>query len=143
MKKVLSATCFICVILLACNSNGGNEKSKVVSSADTMAKAARNDTAQHITITKDASQKEIVNDSIGNKILGIWALVGMENASFIIEKKKITYPETNASYKYFLVKDSMRIKFDGYDGNYLVKTRGADTLVLVGDEEQIYFRFKK
>jgi hypothetical protein len=64
-------------------------------------------------------------------------------ATFVITKDKITYPDQNAAYKYSLVDDSMHIKFDGYDGNYLVQTKGSDTLVLVGDERQIYYRFKR
>jgi hypothetical protein len=77
------------------------------------------------------------------KILGIWAFVGDENATFVIENDKITYPDHNASYKYVIANDSIHIKFDGYYGNYLVTTRGVDTLVLVGDEQQVYYRFKK
>jgi hypothetical protein len=71
------------------------------------------------------------------------AAIGEENATFVIAKDKITYPDQNATYKHALVNDSMHIKFDGYEGNYLVKTKGSDTLVLMGDEQQIYYRFKK
>jgi len=78
-----------------------------------------------------------------DKILGAWAAVGDENATFVIGKGKITYPDHNASYQYVLTNDSLHIKFEGYDGNYLVKMRGSDSLVLIGDERQVFYRFKK
>jgi hypothetical protein len=88
-----------------------------------------------------ADYKNSLSDNV--RILGIWAFVGDENASFVIEKDKITYPDHNASYKYVIANDSIHIKFDGFDGNYLVRTKGMDPLVLTGDEQQVYYRFKK
>jgi len=106
-------------------------------------KAIKNDTSSHSVVTESGAQKAETDNNMKDKILGTWSFVGDENATFIIAKDKITYPDKNASYKYIVKNDSILIKFDGFDGNYLVKTRGADTLILKGDEEQVYYRFKK
>jgi hypothetical protein len=142
-KKVLLGFSFVYNILLSCNDMNGKKREVYYSGDTTAGKIVKMDTARRIAIANDTSQKAVGKDNTGNRILGIWAAVGDENASFIIEKNKITYPDQNASFKYFLLKDSIKIKFDGFDGNYLVKTRGADTLVLAGDEEQVFCRFKK
>lgn len=140
MKKVFFTTCFLCLAFIACNSVSSQRKESI---SDTV-KTSTGNIPKPDSLTNNATQKEVVNNnSIRDKILGIWAFVGDENATFVIDKDKITYPDQNASYKYFLTNDSLHIKFDGYDGNYLVKARGADTLVLVGDEQQVYYRFKK
>jgi hypothetical protein len=34
------------------------------------------------------------------------------------------------------------LKFDGYNGSYKIDLIGLDTLILVGDEKQVYVRFK-
>ena len=93
---------------------------------------------------KDTPAKgKITGTALKSKIEGIWAYIGEENATFVIEDSTIFYPDHGATYKYFLAGDSLKIKFDDYDGNYLVKMRGPDTLVTTGDEEHVYFRFKK
>ena len=81
--------------------------------------------------------------AIIEKILGIWGIVGDENASFDIQKNKFFYPESSKSYKYKIVNDSLKIKYDDYEGAFLIKMKGKDTLVLIGDEEQTYYRFKR
>lgn len=139
MKKLSFVICF-CTVLVACNNKGKQEKETL---SDTSEKPPKADTIVHARLTNDSSQKETVGNGIRDKILGIWAAVGDENATFVIDKDKITYPDQNASYKYTLVNDSMHIKFNGYDGHYLIKTRGSDSLILVGYEQQVYYRFKK
>ena len=119
----------MCIVFLACTGGENHEKGV---SAGTSIMAVKSDTAR----------KKVMDNRVGDKILGIWAYAGDENATFVIAKGKITYPDQNASYKYILTGDSLRIKFPGYEGNYLVKTRGADTLVLKGEDEQVYYRFK-
>lgn len=128
--------------IVACDSN---YKSKQGSYAlvDTSSKQQKADTVIYAHPVSDSSQKKMGSNSISDRILGIWAAIGDENATFVIDKSKITYPDQNASYEYTLVNDSMHIKFDSYDGNYLVKMKSLDTLILVGDEQQIYYRFKK
>lgn len=80
---------------------------------------------------------------ISEKILGIWGLVGDENSNFDIQKNKITYTELFKSYKYKIVNDSLKIKYDDYEGAFLITMKGKDTLILSGDEEQVYHRIKK
>lgn len=140
MKKKIIATYFICMALIACNGKANHEKEGLV---DTGPRVSKKDTPRITTVTKDTSRKEAINHAVSDKIVGIWAFVGDENATFVIAKDKITYPDQNASYRYVLKNDSIHIKFDGYDGNYLVKTIGTDTLVLAGDDQQVYYRFKK
>lgn len=78
-----------------------------------------------------------------DEILGTWAAEGQQNATFIIQKNKIVYPDQNHSYKYALENNRIKIKYDGFDGNYAVIKQSADTLVFVGNEKQVYYRFKK
>ena len=140
MKKILSAFCLSCIIFLACNNERNQGKDRLV---DTTGSAIKKDRSSRAVIAESGAQKTETDNDMRDKILGIWSFVGDENATFVIAKDKITYPDKNASYKYILRNDSILIKFDGFDGNYLVKTRGADTLILKGDEEQVYYRFKK
>jgi len=91
----------------------------------------------------EASLKNKRSDDVADKMLGIWASVGDENASFAIDKDSIFYPDHNGKYKYIFRNDSLHIKFDDYDGHYLVRMRGADTLVLVADEQNVFYRFDK
>jgi len=76
-------------------------------------------------------------------LLGIWAAVGEENASFVIDGKKITYPQSFKSFYYFLHKDSLTIQYDDFQETYLVRIRPTDTLILIGNEKQVFYRFKK
>jgi hypothetical protein len=75
---------------------------------------------------------------VKTKILGTWALAGMENASFVIEKDSISYPETFTSYKYSIFNDSIKIAYDDYVGSFSIEMKGLDTLIMKGDEQQIY-----
>src|SRR6516225_1362455 len=67
-----------------------------------------------------------------SKIMGTWASIGDQRATFVIDMSKIFYPDQNQSYSYRLFKDSIRIKYDDLEVNYLVRTKGSDTLILVG-----------
>lgn len=141
MKKILLAI-NISAFFLSCN-NDTNSISKSKTTADSVNainKSTMVDTS--FKNLKDTVVKQQPNNELANKIIGAWAFVGTENSSFVIEKKKIYYPETFASYKYLLVKDSVKIKYDDYTGSYLVKMKGLDTLILISDEEQIYYRLK-
>ncbi|MBS1664785.1 MAG: hypothetical protein JST68_27310 [Bacteroidetes bacterium] len=88
------------------------------------------------------SGKEAVAAPIEVRMLGTWAAIGEPNATFVITKDSIFYPDHNKTYKYVLSHDSMHIQFDDYDGDYLVKMRGKDTLVLMEGEPNVYYRFK-
>jgi len=76
-----------------------------------------------------------------SRIKGIWAIVGDENATFVIKDSTIFYPDQNGTYKYSLKGDSIKIKYEGFVGRFLIRMRGNDTLVTKGDEETVYFRF--
>lgn len=97
-----------------------------------------------IKISKiDSGQK--TSSTINNSVIGIWWDVKGDNpsASFEIQKDKMYYPELFKSYKYKVVNDSLKIKYDDYEGSFLVRMKGNATLILVGDEEQKYYRGKK
>lgn len=53
------------------------------------------------------------------------------------------YPEFSRSYNYQIIGDSMKISYDDYEELFAFKMRGKDTLVLTGDDEQVYYRFTK
>lgn len=93
------------------------------------------------TVVRGANQHEtsIANTKPGN-ILGVWKLTGEENSSFVIEEKEIVYPDFNSNYKYEVKGDSLKIKFQGYEGAYQIEFNGPDTLILIGDEKQVYYR---
>jgi len=76
-------------------------------------------------------------------LLGVWAAVGDENASFVIDGKKISYPQSFRSYPYLLHKDTLTIQYDDYKLVSLVRFRSKDTLILTADEKQVFYRFKK
>jgi len=92
-----------------------------------------------------ATQKHAIKTepkALSEKISGAWTLVGEENATFLIEKNKIYYPETVTAYDYQLTDDFIKVNYDGYVGAYQVEMKGEDTLVLKDEEEQIYYRMK-
>jgi hypothetical protein len=142
MKKILLVIIFY-FFLLSCGDTNGTKKQDEKNSkrVNSVTKKPVTDTNAISINTSIRAQKP--STDLATRIIGTWALIGSENASFDIEKKEINYPETFTSYKYSLVNDSIRIKYDNYTGNYLIRMRGSDTLVLIGDEEQVYFRFKE
>ncbi|WEK35401.1 MAG: hypothetical protein P0Y53_23155 [Candidatus Pseudobacter hemicellulosilyticus] len=139
MKRVI-VVFFICVVAQSCGNN--SQHTSPGSPSVIPEKTAKPDTGQHNQIAAD-SLPDNKADNLNNKVLGTWALLGEENATFVIEKKKINYPETFTSYNYSISKDSIHIKYDDYTGSYLIKFKGADTMVLLGDEEQVYYRFSR
>ena len=141
MKKILLFS--ICNYTLSCNNIKSSKQDLPISDSLNVTKqTVSRDTNSISTPIKNYKKEESKND-LKDKILGTWALIGIEDASFVIEKKKINYPETFTSYKYSIDQDSIKIKYDDYVGSYLIKFRGEDTLVLIGDEEQVYYRIKK
>lgn len=140
MKNILFVVSLY-AFLISCNDTNSASESQIINdSVNTKRQSVVADTSN--VVIKDTIKRSQPKSDLANNILGTWALVGMENASFVIEKKKITYPETFTSYKYSLVNDSIKIKYDDYTGSYLIKMNGSDTLILVGDEQQIFYRFK-
>jgi hypothetical protein len=98
--------------------------------------------SQRTTTSKDRPSLKEVTDELAAGILGTWAMVGMENASFVIETNNIVYPESSASYRYSLVNDTLKIQYDDYVGSFAIKLKNKDTMLLSGTEEQVYYRFK-
>jgi hypothetical protein len=146
MKKLLPVIYSSCVLFAACKEGG--DRDKAVATKDsvavkvTIAKTPAKDTIKPVLAVADTTRKDPVDKGLKDKILGLWAAVGDENATFEIGKDKITYPDQNAAYKYVVSGDSIHIRFDGFSGDYKVRKKGGDTLVFVGDEEQVYYRFK-
>jgi len=142
MKNIVLALGLVTSLIVSCNDQSNSVSTQPTSdTSSTQKQVAVADT--NGKVIKDTMQKQQANGELAGKLFGTWAQVGMENAAFVIEKKKITYPETFKSYKYSLLSDSIKIKYDDYTGSYAVKMRGADTLVLTGDEETVYYRVKK
>jgi hypothetical protein len=76
-------------------------------------------------------------------VLGVWAGPADENASFVIKEGSIYYPDHFKEYKYKLEHDSIKIEYGDYEGAFAIKMNGTDTLILSGDERQVFYRFKK
>jgi len=73
---------------------------------------------------------------------GNWAAVGEDNVCFIFKGKKVIYPDSFKSYPYFLSGDTLTIQYDDYQGISLVRIHLPDTLILISDERQVFYRFK-
>ena len=98
-------------------------------------------------LTQDTSvprRKSNVNPKYSTKtdVLGAWAAVGDENASFLIQKDRVIYPEDTKKYTYEIIKDSIRFNYGGYKVTCKLEFRGKDTLVLKGYDTTVYYRFK-
>ena len=142
MNKIILVISFYAFILSCTDTNGTKQQSEISSdSVSTVTKISLTDT--NVAGKKTSIQTREPSNDLATRILGTWALIGGENASFVIEKKAINYPETFTSYKYSLINDSIKIRYDDYIGSYLLRMKGPDTLILSGDEEQVYCRFKK
>jgi len=74
---------------------------------------------------------------------GIWAAVGEGNASFVIKGSRINYPQSSRTYPFSLSRDTLIIQYDDYQGRFQVRLHTRDTLILIGDEKQFFYRFKK
>jgi len=141
MKKILLIFS-IYTGLTSCNDTGSAVRGKSETDSIGISKTKQSVTPDTNKATRDTVQIKQTKNELAHKILGTWAFVGTENATFVIEEKGIYYPETFASYKYMVVGDSIKIHYDGYVGSYLIKMSSPDTLILRGDEEQVYYRFK-
>ena len=80
---------------------------------------------------------------LADKIQGIWGISGEETASFVIREDKIIYPEIDAGYRYSLKNDSIKIKYDEDERVFALHIQGPDTLILTGNEKQVYYRYKE
>jgi hypothetical protein len=144
MKKIVLISIIVFTLQACGEENGNTEINKDTTAAFNSATTldttkTLKDTVTTVLKLDTLQQKGTIND----KLLGFWALLDDENASFEIKKGKIFYPEFSKSYKYQIIGDSMKIKYDDYEDMFAFKMRGIDTLVLTGDDEQVYYRFKK
>jgi len=130
MKRTIVIAVF-CVIMACNNSPETNNKHKV----------SKTNTVKRETslVKKRIIDKTDVNDNL----VGIWTKSPNENATFKIDKTTFYYPEHDASYKYKLKKDSVKVFYDDFEGSYAVKFKGKDTLILNGEDgESVFYRMK-
>jgi hypothetical protein len=70
-------------------------------------------------------------------------LSGYKNATFEITKGTFYYPEHSSSYQYKVVGDSIKVKYDDYEGTFAFKFNGNNKLTLTGDDgKNVYSRIK-
>jgi len=81
--------------------------------------------------------------SLVDKIQGIWGMPGDETASFVIREDRIIYPEIDAGYRYYLKKDSIKIKYGEGEQVFALHIEHPDTLILTGNERRVYYRYKE
>lgn len=118
--------------LAACNGNPEKEYSPGDSTTVKPTPASADKPTQPSREAKESTQ-----------LLGIWGKSEDENASFQILKDSIYYPEHDAYYHYKITGDSIRIKYDDYEGSFNFRFKGNDTLILNGMYgEQTYIRRK-
>jgi hypothetical protein len=132
-------------IVISCGGSSSNDrtatrqsvKTDSVKSLITLAKA------NHNTVSRQ--KKSVVKNGIDvlKKLIGVWALSGDKNTTFEITKSAFYYPEHSSSYKYQVVQDSIKVKYDDYEGTFAFKFNGNDILTLTGDDgENVYRRMK-
>lgn len=143
MRKMLVVVS-LCILLVNCNEGNGASEAPVATDTSVSEKRVQADTGS--IAVKDTAKvpAEILpaSSDIEKKILGVWARPGAENANFVIQKKKIFYPDHNKSYPYTIVNERIKIKYDDYTDSFLIKLQGADTLILAGETDHTYYRFK-
>src|SRR4051812_34083639 len=112
--------------MLSCNSNSSNSttgqqaKQKSVSLKST----TRIYGGKKDSVTGQEKQIDKVDeDDIFKKLIGTWTLKEGKNAIFEISKSTFYYPEHSMSYKYTIVGDSIKIKYDDFEGNFLLNLR--------------------
>jgi hypothetical protein len=87
---------------------------------------------------------KVIEQPLNNPAIlqGIWAAVGEDNASFVIKGSRINYPQSFRTYPFSLSRDTLVIQYDDYQGKFQVRIHTKDTLILIGDEKQFFYRFK-
>jgi hypothetical protein len=76
-------------------------------------------------------------------IIGIWTDGQTENATFQITDDSIYYVDSNQSFAYRILGDSITIKFDGFDDAFKIERATKDSLILsMNNERSIFWRFK-
>ena len=76
-------------------------------------------------------------------IIGIWTDGQTENATFQITDDSIYYVDSNQSFAYRILGDSITIKFDGFDDVFKIEKATKDSLILSkNNEKSIFWQFK-
>ena len=129
MKK--SILILFLAILSACNGVNTNKGQNT----DPINKEKK-DTAEN-TATKNSKQ---IDTSL---LYGVWSIVGETNATFVMDKSTIFYPDNSAKYNYVIAGDSVKIYYEAPE-KFCVKFSGKDTMTLTGEDGPAkYYRFKK
>jgi hypothetical protein len=133
-------------IMLSCNNNSSDRtasqqeerKSDSIKSTTTLSVAKKDS-----IISQEKPIDKVDKNDISQKLIGTWTLKEGENATFEISKSTFYYPEHSTSYKYKIVGDSIKIKYDDFEGSFAFKFKTNDILVLTGDDgENTYHRIK-
>jgi hypothetical protein len=80
--------------------------------------------------------------STKSDVIGTWRHVGDDSMTFDIQKDGILYPDFTETNKYEIIKDSIKIDYNGYKEICKVELKGNDTLVLSGHDTTVYYRIK-
>jgi len=123
----------------------------VILSACNQAKTAKNvqqipklPQISNVESTKKDTITTVSKDHHPDSLLGLWAAVGENNATFKIKKSSIFYVDNNQTFKYAVNNDSIKIFYEDGPENFQFKLAGADTLILTGlDGPSKFYRFKK
>jgi hypothetical protein len=91
---------------------------------------------------KQSSLNNSVNLVKKPTIIGIWTDGQTENATFQITDDSIYYVDSNQSFAYRILGDSITIKFDGFDDSFKIERATKDSLILSKNyEKSIFWRF--
>jgi hypothetical protein len=135
MRKSKLLFLMMVTLLPACNCNKEkNEKNvnvPIINKIDT-----------HIVDKSIPSTKS----NLQQRLNGVWIIKDSEtgNANFLLKDSLIYYPETNSSYYFKIVGDTLVVKYDDYIQHLHFKFHGNDTLVLNGEDgPNTFLRVKK
>jgi len=141
MKKLF----FILVLfsLFSCNNNSSKRISNLKEESDSVRAKTISVAKKDSAIGKEKLKEKVDDNDLSKKLIGTWTLKEGENPTFEISKNTFYYPEHSASYKYKILGDSIRIKYDGFEEGFSFKFKTNDILILTGDDgENIYHRVK-
>jgi hypothetical protein len=128
MKKTL----FLIIAIIYCSCSNSTKKSPIDKDSAKATTNVESEVNTHSSISLDK-----------NKILGIWTNGTDDNSTFKINKDSIYYTDEFKSYKYLLMKDSIKIFYD--DLTYSAKIHFVkDTLMMDSKDDGIskYWKFK-
>lgn len=125
MKQLLLIQAMI--LLVACRGNSNRRNADERINTDTVKPKA-----DSVLVYKAPGEDEKAENKEIDKLIGIWGINSTDNASFEISKTTFYYPEHDKYYKYQVIGDSIKIKYEDYDDSFAFKVIGTDTLILNG-----------